>query len=74
MHVAGAAGAVLQITGATTSDTGAYDCDVTNACGTVRTIPVALSVAGCAGDVNGDSRVDLSDLAAVLAVYGTTCD
>jgi hypothetical protein len=28
----------------------------------------------CFGDLNGDGQVGLSDLAALLAVYGTTCE
>jgi len=49
---------------------------LTAALGILSLVPMALAQCPgpCEGDLNGDGCVDLSDLAALLARYGTCCD
>jgi hypothetical protein len=58
----------------TSGDAGTYDVIVTNSCGSVTSDPATLTVndsESCVGDLNGDDRVDLEDLAGLLSNYGT---
>jgi hypothetical protein len=52
-------------------DEGAYDCVITNACGSDASNLATLTLSDCcAGDLNGDSIVGLNDLAILLAYFG----
>lgn len=52
---------------------GAYTCVVSNGCGMVvgNTAYLRIGQPPCTGDVNGDSEVDLRDLATLLSNFGT---
>jgi hypothetical protein len=54
------------------ADEGAYDCVVTNGCGSVTSNSAPLSVTGCAvlADITGDGFVNVSDLLTLLAAWG----
>ncbi len=57
----------------------AWDSSIRNLCGDIsrnqRDVFLAVAVGDpCPGDVNGDGNVDLTDLATVLAMFGTICD
>ncbi|MEM9662778.1 MAG: immunoglobulin domain-containing protein [Planctomycetota bacterium] len=58
------------------SDAGVYDCVVTQACGTVTSLPAVLTVS-CPADTNGDGSVDPSDFNAWVLAYNSqspACD
>ncbi len=75
-HIGGSHSPLLVITNVQAADMGSYQCTLTNVFSFCEktTNPAALTVTGggCAGDVNGDSVVDLSDLGALLANFGVT--
>lgn len=43
------------------TDTGSYNCVVTNPCGTVTSLGITLTVTGCIGDFNHDGQVTQAD-------------
>ncbi|MFN0134929.1 MAG: kelch repeat-containing protein [Phycisphaerae bacterium] len=50
---------------------GGYDCVISDGCTDVFTLNAFVNVVGaCLGDVSGDGRVDLPDIAVVLASFG----
>ncbi len=51
---------------------GAYDCEISNKCGAVRTDPVGLDV-HCPGDADLSGIVDFSDVLSALANWGYVC-
>lgn len=51
----------------------AYDCIVSNGCGSTPSASAILRVSALMGDLNCDCQVDLSDLATLLANFGSTC-
>ena len=58
----------------TTESEGAYELVATNDFGSVTTTPAVLAVkATCPSDIDGSDIVDLNDLLAVLANFGSTC-
>ena len=60
--ITGAMSATLNIFSTDPADAGAYDCVLTNACGTSRTPPATLTVCiGCTADFDCDCQVNLSD-------------
>lgn len=70
--VAGADTASLSLTPAYQGDFGAYDCIITNACGSVRSNPAALKVF-CYGDADGNNIADFADVTAVFANFNHVC-
>lgn len=72
-RIAGVTTPSLTITDTTCADSGSYTCAALNTCGTDVSAGAQLTVSGCcAGDLNGDQAIDLSDLATLLAHFGTT--
>ncbi len=65
--IAGATAATLSISGAATTDAGAYDCVITNACGTVSSAAAGLTI--CAADFNCDGGTDSRDFFEFLAAF-----
>jgi hypothetical protein len=59
--ISGALTPTLRIELVAPHNAGTYTVDVTNACGTATSPPASLTVAGIAGDCNGDGVVGLSD-------------
>lgn len=58
------------------SDAGVYDCVVTQACGTVTSMPAVLTVS-CPADTNGDGQVSPADFTAWVLAYNSqspACD
>lgn len=74
-RIGGSQGPLLVISDVHSADAGAYDCVLTNVFSFCERASSsgALTVTGgnCAGDLNGDNVVDLSDLGALLANFGT---
>ena len=76
--IIGADTAALIINPAGGEDAGAYDCIVTDACGTSLTSnPAVLSLvappAPCNGDANGNGIVNFADITEVLSSLGASC-
>lgn len=61
-RILGCASPELQINGLVLDDVAAYDCIVTNACGTARSDPAAVRVAVIRGDTNCDGEADNFDI------------
>ncbi len=69
--IVGAFSDTLQIFSTDPADQGDYDCVLDNACGTAIPPAARLIVCqGCVADTNCDCRIDLSDLATLLANFG----
>jgi len=71
--ISGANTASLTITNAQLTDSGNYDCIVTNSCGQVISGQAILTVTpptSCGGDANGDNQVDGADLSVLLFLFG----
>lgn len=60
---------ILVIASPTIDDIGNYDCLITNSCGS--TLSNAAELLVCIGDLNCDGAVDLADLTALLAHFGS---
>ena len=73
--VAGAHGPVLAIAPYAQADAGAYDCVVTNACGSTVSTPVTFDPPGCcAADYDGDGDIGTdSDIEAFFACLAGDC-
>lgn len=74
-NIGGATTPTLTIIPAHLEDTGAaFDCVVTNACGSVRSDPAGLSVtASCPADFNHSGVIGAQDIFDFLAAYFTGC-
>jgi len=69
----GATTPMLTITAAQPSDSGDYDCIVTNSCGEAVSDEAIISVGpppSCPGDTNGDNQVNGADLSVLLGQFG----
>ncbi|MBI5866116.1 MAG: immunoglobulin domain-containing protein [Planctomycetes bacterium] len=71
-HISGSAAPTLTILNASVSDTGSYDCVVSNACDNATAVASTLSVCEQVGDLNCDGMVSLADLAVLLSNWGRT--
>lgn len=66
--VSGAQSASLTISGVAGSDSGVFDCIVTNLCASAPTLPAPLAVR-CVGDADGDGLITFVDLNSLLGEY-----
>jgi hypothetical protein len=66
--ISGSATTTLTISGVTRDDAGAYDCVVSNACGSAVTLPALLSVQ-CPADWDDDGHVTSTDISAFLTAW-----
>ncbi len=73
--VAGSGTPTLILSSIAPADCGAaFDCVVTNGCGTARSDPAGLCVATpCPFDANHDGLINTPDLVQLLAVFGRSC-
>jgi hypothetical protein len=65
--VSGATTATLHLDAAMLGDAGSYTCTITNACGSIDSQPIQLSI--CAGDYNCDGGIDGSDIEAFFVAW-----
>lgn len=75
--ISGATTSSLTINNVGTADAGSYSCSVSNDCGSDSSAPAVLTVRicdECAGDLDGDGSVGLSDLAILLSHFGDSGD
>jgi hypothetical protein len=71
-HISGATSDELELSPVVRADAGSYRCILTNACGTITSSTVAVTIR-CRADFNDDGQINVTDFLAYLAAYSLGC-